>query len=770
MRVFVPDRIESSKPSSKTGFRVRPIPLAFRRRQLEKSQRLAVRGTLSRRSCSPGRYRVSPSDSDHVQVVGHHEEVAPFLKEVVAASDANRDLLGFVHRGVFEEFARKNDLFVLTIGVGGKRTYAGHLLFERRYPRAKVLQLFVLDKYRGKKFGRLLNDRLVELLTRDGFTSISARVGEDMQVANEAWQAMGFRVQRTELGGNTTGRTIVVRVRELEGPQLFPAHRVDSGDPFGVSRSLSADAPLFLIDLNVIYDLSPSRPRHDDIVALFQAERANFCKLAISEEMLTELARTAPTGRNDPMLNLVRAFTRFPVATVAPEAAISSTLAKLVFPNKASSSLSANDLSDLGHLVTAIQNNLAGLITSDEAILRAAVQIESTFGLQVLSPRAFLPEGNTAPAPVAYATPTSALELLRATEAIETEIRQFLGRVGVTASEVASGWSSRVSTAYAVRSETQLVAYMCWHSLRHDGVTTIRAALDEAATNAVDIARGVITHCMSMIIDGPTTLRLKTPPNQMTLREIARGNGFCSAQGSHDLTKLSFGRVATKSNWQDRRNELADIAGLKMEGQLPAFRRMDQQVPYVTRSGDHGYETLERIETLLSPALFCLPSRPAVITPIRHEFANLLLCHSKQGSLLPSSSSNLFQERHFISGPNAFGVLNRGTLMFFYESNPPRGKGELVALARVRRSYLKDASALETADFSRSVLTEETLQEIGRAKMKTVTVFDNLFSLPNPISLKRLQSIGCGQSHDLITSRPIGESHLQSILLESFRK
>jgi GNAT superfamily N-acetyltransferase len=713
---------------------------------------------------------LSPSDSDHVKIGGHYEEVAPLLRDVVAASDANSDLLGFVQRGVFDEFARKNDLFVLTIGVGDKRTYAGHLLFERRYPRAKILQLFVLDEHRGKKYGRLLCDRLVELLTRDGFTSISARVGEDMQLANEAWQAMGFRVQRTELGGSTTGRTIVVRVRELEGPQLFPAHRVDTGDPFGVSRSLSAEPPLFLIDLNVVFDLSPARPRHDDIVALFQAERANFCKLAISEEMIAELSRTAPSGRNDPMLNLVRAFTRFPVANTAPGEQPTSQLAKLVFPHKASDSLSPNDLSDLRHLITAIQNDLAGLITSDEAILRAAPKIESTFGLQVLSPRAFLPEGNTAPALITYSTPTTDLELLPATDAIESEIRQLLARVGVSASELASGWSSRVSTAFIVRSGARLVAYMCWHSLRHDGVTTIRAALDETAPEIANIARGVITHSMSMTIDGPTTLCLKTPPNQTTLREIARGHGFCSAQGSHDLTKLSFGRVATKSNWQELRIKLADIAGLKMEGQFPIFRRMDQQIPYATCGGDHGYETLERIETLLSPALFCLPGRPAVITPIRHEFANLLLCHSRQSSLLPASSSNLFQERHFISGPNAFGLLKRGTLMLFYESNPPRGKGELVAVARVRRSYLKDAAALERADLARSVLTEETLFEIGRAKMKTVTVFDNLFPLPNLISLERLREIGCGRPHDLITSRKIAENHLQTILVESFKK
>lgn len=106
----------------------------------------------------------------------------------------------------------------------------------------------------------------------------------------------------------------------------------------------------------------------------------------------------------------------------------------------------------------------------------------------------------------------------------------------------------------------------------------------------------------------------------------------------------------------------------------------------------------------------------------------------------------------------------------FYESHPPRGKGELIAIARVRRSYLKSVQNLEESDFIRSVLTTETIAEIGTSDMKTVTVFDNLFRLPYPISLKRLQSLGCGRPNDLITTRPINDTQLQEILAEAFRR
>lgn len=712
---------------------------------------------------------MSPSELGLVRVLNLYSDVVPFIETVCAASDANRDSLGFVRRGVFEEFARRDDLFVAARVKQGTLEYVGHLLFQRRHPRATVLQLFVKPEYRGQKYGRLLCNRLVELLTYEGFTSIYARVGEDMHAANDAWQAMGFRVQRTEPGGVTTGRTIVVRARELESPQLFATYKVDQSDPLGLTRSLSSEAPLFLVDLNVLFDLSPRRARHNDAVALFQAERADFCKLAISDEMIAELERTGFTDRPDPMMNLARTFSRFPVSDVSLETPIVLELAELVFPHKVVSGLSRNDVSDLRHLVTAIENNLAGLITNDEASLRAASEIERKFGVQVLSPRAFLPEDSPS-RPIAYEAGDADLTLAPATDSDDADIRSLLLARGVTTTDLASGWSRRASVSFVVRADGKLVAYMCWPMLKHDGVRTIRAAIDESSPSAVDVARGIVVHCLNSNVEGPTRLRLRTPANQVQLREVARGAGFCGAQGTDDLTKLSFGRVAMKGNWHQQRSLLAEASGFKMDSQFPSYRGMGQMIPYFTQSGHHGYETLERMETLLSPVLFCLPGRPAVITPILHKYAVPLLGHSRQSSWLPAPMSNLFQERHFISGPNAFKLLKRGTLMFFYESKPRRGKGELVAVARVRRSYLREIADLQSPDLRQSVLSEETVADIGRSAVKTVTVFDNLFSLPAPISLERLQQLDCGRPTDLITTRAISDTQVQAILAEAFKE
>ena len=56
---------------------------------------------------------------------------------------------------------------------------------------------------------------------------------------------------------------------------------------------------------------------------------------------------------------------------------------------------------------------------------------------------------------------------------------------------------------------------------------------------------------------------------------------------------------------------------------------------------------------------------------------------------------------------------------------------------------------------------------IGTSKAKTVTAFDNLIVLPKPVPLSSLKRIGCGEPHQLITTRPITAEQLSKILSEA---
>ena len=702
-----------------------------------------------------------------------YEEVAPHIPNIAAASDANRDSLGFLPRSVFEDFARRGGLFVLLTSDASSRHFAGHLLFQRQFPRASILQLYIAPECRGRGYARILCDRLAEALTSEGFLSIYAGVAEDLVEANSRWEALGFLVQRVRPGGATTGRTIVVRVRELPSPQLFPPRDLDPANPLGL-KSPSTEIPLFLIDLNVLFDLGPRRQRNYEAIALFKAERLNFCRLAISDELLAEL-RSHSSGRTDPILDLASTFTTFPVSTEGDDDTVLKQLSAIVFGHK--SKLSKNDNADLRHLRTAITNNLAGLITNDQKVLDAAGEIEKTFGIRVLSSDTFLRTETTGQLSTAFEADQGDLFLGEPLDSDTQDLRTLLTRNGVGPAEFTMGWMQlrsdrEVATASVVRRGSQILGYMIWPALRQNRTTVVRAVLDEGAPDSRVVAHALLTQCLD-ILAGPgrlSSIHLKAPRRQTTLREIALGLGFCGDRDSPDLIKLSLGSVVFGKSWNDCRSSLATFASLKLDSEWPTFRQIDQQLAFIAPNGDRRHQPLEKLETFLSPALFCLPGRSSVITPIEYKYAQRLLGHSRQSRLLPESSSNLFTERHFISGRNPYGYLTRGTLVFFYESHPPRGKGELIALARVRRSYLKSAQSLETSDFARSVLTSETVAEIGSSEMKTVTVFDNLFPLPRPIPLDRLQSLGCGRPTDLITTRPINDTQLQTILAEAFQR
>ena len=61
-------------------------------------------------------------------VIDRYPEVTAHIENIIAASDANRDSLGFYPRSVFEDFARRGGLFVLLISRESGQCFAGHLL------------------------------------------------------------------------------------------------------------------------------------------------------------------------------------------------------------------------------------------------------------------------------------------------------------------------------------------------------------------------------------------------------------------------------------------------------------------------------------------------------------------------------------------------------------------------------------------------------------------------------------------------------------------
>ncbi|MEX2163523.1 MAG: GNAT family N-acetyltransferase [Sulfuricaulis sp.] len=718
---------------------------------------------------------MTQKESDQFKVVTGLANTSRFLEEVRTAADSHRDALGFFPASVFEEFAGRDHLYILIEERSNDQLYAGHLLFERRFPRAQVVQIFVLEQHRRHGLATKLIDRLKAALTGDGFTSIYARVAEDLDEANVFWDQQHFYVQRVEQGGTTRNRQILVRCHELESPQLFPTSGITAHNPLGLRVSSADVVPMFLLDLNVLFDLAPRRLRHDDALSLFQAERMSFCRLAISNEIREELRRTAYQGKTDPMEAYLRIFPSFPLSKGDNASALLTELTTLIFSDKRSERLTANEHSDLHHVATVIQHDLAGLITNDGSILAAAPKIASKYGVEIISPATFILDSSQSSATNSFqASEDATLALLDVSSQNESAVHSLLSKLGVTGSAIAATWlptgaQARVANRRAVWDGATLLGYLMWSAKDSGDTVVARVAVDETSGHAASAARVLLIYLLEQLAPlGPRQIQLELASRQSVLRDLAIGFGFCGTPDQHCLGKFVLGRVLTAETWAASQTELSTRWGLKLPGGIPAYRSSGQQIQVLTPDGNQTHVALDVLETLLSPALLCLRGRPAVITPVQKSFSEPLLGHSPQYSLLARGTASLFHDRHYLSSPRTLQHFKRGTLILFYESTKQGGSGEVVAIARVREAYLKPADALDESDLKQSVLTTTSLGSIGKSDMRTVTVFDNIFRLPQHVPLESLKRIGCGRPNDLITTRVVTDAQLQQILKEAF--
>jgi len=183
------------------------------------------------------------NSSEEFEIIDSCERTLPYVDNVREAADKYRDSLGFLAASVYEEFARRGFLYILTKKQSNQFIYAGHLLFSCNFPRAHVRQIFTLPTYRHRGMGENLLRHLIDSLTQLGFISIYARVAEDLADANAFWERRKFYIQRVERGGAARNRLILVRCYELPSPQLFPPSGINSLNPLGIPPSTSSVVP-----------------------------------------------------------------------------------------------------------------------------------------------------------------------------------------------------------------------------------------------------------------------------------------------------------------------------------------------------------------------------------------------------------------------------------------------------------------------------------------------------------------------------------------------
>lgn len=702
-------------------------------------------------------------------------DTEPFVEQIRVAADTEREALGFLPGSAYAEFSYQNRLVVAI--EAATRSLAGYVIFGGAMPQGRIFQTWVSPSFRGQSIGQQLVEVVSRKLEEANFLSLRADVAQDLVVANAFYESVGFQKIKSREGGKARKRQINVRVRELATPSLLDW--VDSSQAIG-SLSLSSRAagrtPLYVIDLNVVFDVTKRRLRAEDARRVMSAAFENDFRLAVASELIVELQRSATPGVPDPTLEFALTLPRLNepprewTKKVAPE------IARQVFPDRSRESrLTKQDSSDLIHLMTAIHECAAGFLTSEKAILKAAEYFKQNYGLEVLSPHALSPQEDTFSASI-VATGIHERQVSRAIieEDYDCVSKFVLANHGI-ASEARTLLSAGTITSpkrrFVIHTDNEIKAVAAWDAPIATGepraLQIYVAETDPLAAQHVDhlIARAISdvgTHRPAIFEIGPST-------GQSTLRRVAVANGFFPVGGksprTQTLRKIALGLPLCSSTWSEHRTKIERRSGVVLPATPPSFSSFNQPLSLNDRDGKFAALALDEIENLLAPTFFALPNRPATILPIRQAYAEELFRGSAQPTLMSDRQAIWHPVRFYICKAGSHSLIEEGSLVVFYESGTGGGRSAATAAARVKRRYLMLKETASTYAARKGVLNAAAIEGIGLGAQVTVVEFDNLMLFRHPVSLNHLRRIGCADGANFVTAKRLSSDHLQEILL-----
>lgn len=711
-----------------------------------------------------------------IEIKDKPEDVLSFLPYVKAGADSAKEELGFLPKKVYDDLAISGKLVVATVTASGKESYAGHLMFGGIYPHAKVFQLFVAAGSRGNGIARRLIGHLKERLTANQWLSIKASVADDLP-ANDVWAHMGFRIVRTRAGGSARKRHINVRVLDLDTPSLLGLMRGPARqEGLRLAERLS-HRPIYLIDLNVLFDTIRKRPRSSSAAKVIRAGLSNSIRLMVAAEFTAELLRTSADTSNDPVLAFA---SQLDFLSSPPEKTVRSLidkLARVIFPDRAArGTLTERDMSDLVHIATAIHHSAAGFVTSENAILRASGYLHDTHKIDVIGVEEFARIVDVGVRVPRASTTTVASGTLRSRRNHESDLahaRTFLETMRAETTFIHESLACQGSPAQwlLVTGGSGPLGFAKWEV--HGGLkraADVYLCVDEghhAAETIIDHLLDAIPREVSSV--APTLVRLHISSGQVMMRQAALSMGFLPPDGASDgtpkLQRLAVGRVVSAENWTSIRQSLVSVAALSLPTQMPTFAAANPSL--LVNTGQRDVEmSLAEIERALSPVLLLFQGRGGVIVPIQEQYARELLGSSPQLSMLAPPEAILRRERVYISAPSTLRRMTPGTPMLFYESLDGNGRGCVVALARITDSRVVSKVEALGKVKQRGVLDDHTLEQRSVGEEVTETSFDNIFLFKSPVALKRLRQLGCADGSNLISARTISFDKLAQVVKE----
>jgi hypothetical protein len=692
-------------------------------------------------------------------------------------ADNNRASLGFLPRSAYQELASREQLWVVSTG---DNDLAGYLLFGGSRSRIRVFQIHVAGPSRRCGIGDALVTELKKHATNKGIQTITARVAADLP-ANAFWEKQGFRIAKQVAGGMSSHRLINDRLFEVRGCSLWnpPEDSSHLAEPrmWLPQQQPILSVPTFALDLNVLFDVVKDREHAALMQEVLSNALGNEYRLCVTTEFAKELERSSYANTEDPILKLARSLPTLPPVPGATLDNLKSELRKLLFPEVGRSQRrQANDQSDLAHLALCVHHHVSGFVTREVAILRNARAIYERHGIEILSPPDILAnssgqvqEVGTVQANVAGAT--FAFAALKEQDRKGAEKFLLSQRVSRSRSDqiLEAGTTQAPRTRILFTIDGVIVAVASWSRILQRK-TTLYLVANEAAA----LSEHAVDHVLESIanaVAGPhiACIELHTGPAQILSRETASKRGYVAAEGvvTEDgfvvQRRYAYAGIVSEANWEHFAKELEGVTASKVTRRFPTYAELSNTglVFDHAKNNKKTPVSLFQLETAFSPVLILPRGRPAIITPIREDYANELIPTATRQFALLAKEAPAHIERAYFGKLGIERFFERGAIVIFYISGK---RNEAVGFARVTASGRYAVDVAKSLFARQGVLEADELAVMSQNGQIGVFTFDSYRNFLQPIPFSVLRSRNIASAANLVTSQEINYDQLMKLI------
>jgi ribosomal protein S18 acetylase RimI-like enzyme/predicted nucleic acid-binding protein len=698
----------------------------------------------------------------------------PRLASIRALADSEKEALGFIPEGAYRDAIAKRRLIAMCAPKNGNSEVVGFILFSGVFPNARIQQIAVDPAHRRTRIASTLINDLVSQLESQGYLTITAAVASDLPAAQAFYAHNGFEARRSQAGGQTRQRTIVLRARDLETESFFsilepsPATSQAVVD-LGLRQRSASQAPLYAIDLNVLFDaVKEARTRSPMADRLVAAALGHRIRLAVAPEFIVELERTSRGHAVDPILSLAKELPRLPVMERGETDRLAALVHNIVFVEaKSPKAGSVQAVSDARHLAQAALARASGYVTSDGDMLAAREKLLQQIGIDVADLDEF---SSLLPVELSASEYSQLKDTDCTTKASSVgAVRAYLQAQKVPAAVIdefcpASG-TLNVWRGLAVTEAGEVVAI---------GATVMPNNLDAPARVLVHVRSDHVsceifadhlldTQCQEACRSGPITIELPRIAGQAPVRKAAILRGFLPIPQKDTLIKVALGRPVTMESWTSIARQTRRRTGLRLPEAQPDAEAVRSGLTVHGPDGKAIIVRLPALEDALTPTILLWPGRDGVIVPIAKNYADELLGTGDQIPLFGSPEATFLALRTYFNSPRTAPLMRPGVPMLFYESKRSGGRGAVIAAGRIVDATVMEKRQVPDDLLRRAVV--EDLDHVSAASTEVLaTTFDNLLRFPALVTLDKLRELGAEGNANLQTTTAVSHNDLTSIL------